>query len=45
VGFDMKIDLTSDLINWLVVIASSALLLWGISLAINNLINGTSVVS
>ena len=30
---------------WVVVIASSALLLWGWSLAIENLIKGTTVVS
>jgi len=30
---------------WLIVIASSILLLWGWSLAVKNLIQGTTVVS
>jgi hypothetical protein len=35
----------SKAVYWLVVILSSALLLWGWSIAVQNLINGTTVVS
>jgi len=38
-------QMKSKAVYWLVVILSSALLLWGWSVAVHNLINGTTVVS